>query len=250
MMTLDPFLLWPFVGIVSGIVLGIGGAGGGLVSIPMLIYFGGYGVKDATGYGLWCVSFGSIFAWYVQRHNTQFTTGIVLTVSAMCVALISAPLKAISPYWVIILLLNTACLVSLYNLWFQKPTEPRDRTVHPYKAAFGGATAGFLNTMTGLGGGVIMIPWMVKVGRLKLKQASATSLLVISLTAPFSLWAQGRVDDIDPVYIALLICGVAMASVLTKLLLSKVHGDRMNFLRRSIISIAIFSAMLGTLTKL
>ena len=246
----DPFILWPLVGIVSGIVLGIAGAGGGLIAIPMLIYLGGYSVKDATGYGLWCVSFGSIFAWYVQRDNTHFTTCIILTVSAIICAFISVSLKAASPYWVIVLLLNAACVISLYSLWIHKTKESRVKHAPPYKSAVGGGIAGFLSTMTGLGGGVIMIPWMVTIGKLKLKEASATSLMVIALTAPFSLWAQGRMDDIAPLYIILLIVGVFLASLVTKMLLKNLPSEMMNMLRKGIITLAISSTMIGTLAKL
>ncbi len=247
----DPFILWPLVGVVSGIILGLAGAGGGLIGIPMLIYLGGYGVKDATGYGLWGVSLGAATAWFVQRHNTEFTTGLILTLFSLIFAYFSVPLKEISPQWVIILLLNLACLISIYSLWLHKTKDIKGKGRAPSgKSALGGAIAGCLSTMTGLGGGVIMIPWMVTIGKLKLAEATATSLMVIAITAPFSIWAQGRMDDIEAEYILLLLGGVVAASLITKQIIARVPKTRMDIVRKCVLTTAIFIAMIGTAIKL
>lgn len=247
----DPFILWPLVGIVSGIILGLAGAGGGLIGIPMLIYLGGYGIKDATGYGLWGVSLGAATSWFVQRHNTEFTTGLILTAFSLFFAFLIVPLKEVSPQWVIITLLNGACLISLYSLWFHKTKGIRSlEMASPAKSALGGAIAGFLSTMTGLGGGVIMIPWMTTIGKLKLAEATATSLMVIAITAPFSIWAQGRMDDIDAKYIILLTTGVVAASLITKQIVVRVPKTKMDVIRKSVLTTAIVIAMVGTVTKL
>jgi uncharacterized membrane protein YfcA len=247
----DPFILWPLVGIVSGIILGLAGAGGGLIGIPMLIYLGGYGIKDATGYGLWGVSLGAATAWFVQRHNTEFTTGLILTTFSLLFAYLIVPLKEASPQWVIIILLNGACLVSIYSLWIHKTKVVKSQeSPSSAKSALGGAIAGFLSTMTGLGGGVIMIPWMTTIGKLKLVNATATSLMVIAITAPFSIWAQGRMDDIDAEYIVLLTIGVVAASLITKQVIARVPKTKMDMMRKSVLTAAIIIAMIGTVIKI
>lgn len=248
----DPFILWPLVGIISGIILGLAGAGGGLIGIPMLIYLGGYGIKDATGFGLWGVSLGAATAWFVQRHNTEFTTGLILTTFSLLFAYLIVPLKEASPQWVVIILLNGACLISLYSLWVYKSKilKSQEERASPAKSALGGAIAGFLSTMTGLGGGVIMIPWMTTIGKLKLAEATATSLMVIAITAPFSIWAQGRMDDIDAKYIILLTTGVVAASLITRQIIARAPKTKMDAIRKSILTTAIVIAMVGTVTKL
>ena len=247
----DPFILWPLVGVVSGIILGLSGAGGGLIGIPMLIYLGGYSVKDATGYGLWGVSLGAATAWFVQRHKTEFTTGLILTTFSLFFAYLSVPLKETSPQWIIIALLNLVCIISIYSLWLHKTKDTKGKGRAPSeKSALGGAIAGCLSTMTGLGGGVIMIPWMVTIGKLKLAEATATSLMVIAITAPFSIWAQGRIDDIEAEYILLLIVGVVTASLITKQIITRVPKTRIDLIRKSVLTTAIFIAMIGTASKL
>ncbi len=44
--------------------------------------------------------------------------------------------------------------------------------------------------MTGLGGGVFIIPWLTGVTRLRFEQALSCSLLTIATTAPFSAMRQ------------------------------------------------------------
>ena len=68
-------LLWTIIGVVSGVVLGLTGAGGGIISVPMFIYLGGASIIEATILSLVTVAFCSVFAWYFLDfidHNPFF----------------------------------------------------------------------------------------------------------------------------------------------------------------------------------
>ena len=208
MTTVDPTLLWAIVGGASGIVLGLAGTGGGVISIPILMTLGGYDIKEASAYGLLALTVGAALSWFIQRKNTLYAVSAVLIIFAGAIAFIAAPLKAISPHWLVNVLLNLACAFGLYSLWIlRKPEDPGEERPLSYRlktATIGGVITGFLSTMTGLGGGVVIIPWLTGITRLRLEQAMACSLLTIAVTAPISAWRQGKIDLASGEWLALV----------------------------------------------
>lgn len=121
----DNIMLWGCVGLASGSILGLSGSGGAVIAIPILMTFGGYDVKEATGYGLLALSLAAAISWFVQRQNTHYPVTGVLILFAAVVAFLTAPLKGISPHWLIVTLLNLACGFGLYSLWvLRKPDDP------------------------------------------------------------------------------------------------------------------------------
>ncbi|MBI2707993.1 MAG: sulfite exporter TauE/SafE family protein [Proteobacteria bacterium] len=249
----DPILLWTIVGGASGTILGLAGTGGGVVSIPLLMILGGYDIKEASAYGLLALSVGATLSWFIRRQNTLYPIAAILIIFAGTVAYISAPLKAISPSWVIIALLNVTCLFSLYSLWvLRKPEDPGEDRPLVYRlktATIGGMITGFLSTMTGLGGGVVIIPWLTGITRLQFKQAMACSLLTIAATAPFSAWRQGGIDLTPGEWLALG-GGILVTSLLVRKLTSYIPPLHLILVHKLALTGVIFLSMSRTLAAL
>ncbi len=249
----DPILLWAVVGSASGTILGLAGTGGGIVAIPLLMILGGYGVKEASAYGLLALSVGAALSWFIRRKNTLYPISAVLIVFAGAIAYLSAPLKAISPSWVIIALLNITCLFSLYSLWvLRRPEDPGEDRPLAYQlktATIGGMITGFLSTMTGLGGGVVIIPWLTGITRLQFKQAMACSLLTIAATAPFSAWRQGETDLAPGEWLALG-GGLLVTSLIVRKLTSHIAPLRMVLVHKLALTGVIVLSMSRTLAAL
>ncbi|MBX9786925.1 MAG: sulfite exporter TauE/SafE family protein [Alphaproteobacteria bacterium] len=249
----DPVLLWSLVGTAAGIILGIAGTGGGVIAIPILMAFGGYDIKEASAYSLLALTVGATISWFFQRKNTLYPVVIVLIICASILAFISAPLKAISPYWVVNVLLNLTCLFSLYSLWIlRKPEDPgevRPMIFRLKTASIGGAITGFLSTMTGLGGGVVIIPWLTGITRLVFDQAMACSLLTIAVTAPLSAWRQGNINISTGAWISLIIT-LVITSFIVKKLTSSVSHLQMILVRKLTLTVVIIISMMRTLATL
>lgn len=193
--------LWGLVGLATGIILALTGTGGSIISIPILMMVGGYDIKDASGYGLLSLSVSSAITWFFQRDNTHYPITIILIIFATLTAFVAAPIKEIMPSWIIIVLLNIACVFSLYSVWYLREhrdqDEPDDTSSFPYHlkfASIGGVMTGIINTLTGLGGGVLIIPWLAGIVRLSFAQARACSLLTVVVIAPVSAWRQGTIN--------------------------------------------------------
>lgn len=246
-------VLWALVGGASGLVLGLAGTGGGVIAIPILMTFGGYDIKQASGYGLLALTVGAAISWFIQRKNTMYPLVGVLILFAASVAFISAPLKVMSPHWLVNLLLNLTCLFSLYSLWvLRKPEDPGEKRPLPYQlktASVGGAITGFLSTMTGLGGGVVIIPWLTGITRIRFEKAMACSLLTIAVTAPISAWRQHTFDLTLGEWTALA-SAILLASLIVKKLTSYVAPPQLVLLRKLALTGVIFVAMMKTLVAL
>lgn len=249
----DPVLLWSLVGTAAGILLGIAGTGGGVISIPILMTFGGYDIKEASAYSLLALTIGASISWFFQRKNTLYPVAAILILCAGIFAFISAPLKAISPSWLINVLLNLTCLFSLYSLWvLRKPEDTGEVRSTMYRiktASIGGAITGFLSTMTGLAGGVVIIPWLTGVTRLIFDQAMACSLLTIAATAPLSAWRQGNININTESWISLIVT-LFIASFIVKKLTSPISHRQMLFVRKLALTGVIIVSMMRTLAAL
>ena len=241
----DPLLLWAIVGGASGMILGLAGTGGGVIAIPLLMSLGGYDIKTASAYGLLSLSVGAILNWFIRRKNTLYPVAAVLILVAGAVAYLVVPLKIMAPEWVIICLLNIACLFSLYSLWIlRKPEDLGEMRPLAYRlktATVGGIMTGFLSTMTGLGGGVVIIPWLTGIVRLSFAQALACSLLTISVIAPFSAWRQIDIALTPGMWFS-LIGGVCLASLLIKKVTSYIPPGHMTLIHKlSLTGVLCFS---------
>jgi hypothetical protein len=249
----NPILLWALVGAASGLVLGLAGTGGGVISIPILMTFGGYSIKEASGYGLLALTVGAAISWFIQRKNTVYPLVGVLIFCAAIFAFLTAPLKTISPHWLISVLLSLTCLFSLYSLWvLRKPEDPGENRPLSYQlktASLGGAITGCLSTMTGLGGGVVIIPWLTGITRIRFENAMACSLLTIAVTAPISAWRQ------QTFYLGLgewlaLIGSIVCASLLMKKLTSYISPQQLILVRKLALTSVIFTTIMKTLATL
>ena len=84
-----------------------------------------------------------------------------------------------------ILLLITAALIGWQAVkvgWGSAPLEDAPATIRPSAGSFAlmGVAGGFFSGLLGIGGGVVMVPWMVGLMRMPLKKAIGTSLVIIS----------------------------------------------------------------------
>lgn len=252
-MFVESWLIWSIIGVVSGCVLGFTGAGGGIIGIPMLIYLAGYSIKAASGYVLLVISVGAALTWFPQRKNTQYLVTFLLLIFAFIGSHLTAPLKSIAPGWIVILLLNAACAFNLYSLWVMKLPTPLEEKLSFFYAisrtSLGGLCTGALSTMTGLGGGIIMIPWLTIVNRLKLNQAVACSLLTVAISAPYSAYVQGY-TNIEWKSFSALIFGAFIAAITVKTSTAVFSPRFLNFLRKGILTSVILISMISTLMKL
>lgn len=185
-------MLYLISGLVIGLVMGLTGAGGALIAIPLFIYLLGMTLKSASVYSLVAVVLASSLNFMSQRRFAQNKTALLIIIFSGVGSYLSVPLKAsISPL-VISILLTLISLFALYSVWFpaRKKEEAQARKINIILTSFIGMALGGLTTFTGLGGGVLMLPLFLSIYQYSTSEAVATSLLVVSLSSLVSLILQ------------------------------------------------------------
>ena len=195
-------LIGHFLAVCIGLSLGLIGGGGSILAVPILVYVMGVGSKDAIAMSLVIVGtvslIGAIPHWL--RGNVNLKIAVAFTPAAMLGAYLGARLTALPIItdtfqmicFGVVMLLASSFMIRKSN---RKPAvshiEPRElaetsglpKSVHPYKwlaILAEGLGVGILTGFVGVGGGFLIIPTLVLLGKVPMKQAVGTSLLIIA----------------------------------------------------------------------
>lgn len=173
--------------------MGLTGAGGALVAIPLFMQFLGMSLKEASVYSLFAVVIASLMNFLAQRKSTQYRTAIIIVGLSALGSYLTAPYKEILPTTTVAILLAMVSLYALYNVWFPTKVTTSGVVVVRENSLLSmgiGLLLGALTTFTGLGGGVLMLPLFIGLYRYSQPQAVATSLLAVGLSSLASLAVQ------------------------------------------------------------
>lgn len=180
-------------GIIIGIVIGLTGAGGALIAIPLFMQFLEMDLKEASVYSLVAVVLASLLNYISQRKNTQYRIAMLIVAASSLASYLTAPLKDKIPNQIVAIILAIVSLYALYGIWrpvqdsSDSGTSPTGNTTLSLAS---GLMLGVLTTFTGLGGGVLMLPLFLNLFKYSHSQAISTSLLAVGLSSLASLVIQ------------------------------------------------------------
>lgn len=180
-----------------GLSLGLLGGGGSILTVPILVYVLGFGAKQSIAMGLAVVGVTSLFgaAGHWRKGQLQLRAALVFGALAMVGTYAGARLAVFIPGAVQLLLFATVMLVAAFFMFrngrkdaTQEPREEGARLPEPHKAPFpvmavAALGVGGLTGLVGVGGGFLIVPALVLLVGLPMKQAVGTSLLVIALNS-------------------------------------------------------------------
>lgn len=250
-MDFEKTLILSIIGVVIGFVMGLTGAGGALIAIPLFMQFQGMSLKQASVYSLLAVIIASLSNFYHQRKNAQISLASLFVVFSSLGSYITQPYKSmISDKWIAMTLALIA-LYSLYSVWAKKEItreyqgEKSLKSQVP-KTMIIGLTLGALTTFTGLGGGVLMLPILLSLYKLPEGRAVATSLVVVGLSSLSSFLIQvskGVSFALSTDFVGLII-SIIITSYLLKILISNISAQNANHLRRWVFTIVVIIALM------
>lgn len=185
-----------------GISLGLIGGGGSILTVPILVYLLGVDPVEATGISLLVVGLTSLVGSYnyFKKSLLDYRTAAVFALPALLA--VYATRKFIIPFipdtiiqtsaftmdkGMLLMFVFAALMVGTsYSMIRQKNTE--ELSVDEAKSSFNvpmilleGLVVGILTGLVGAGGGFLIIPALVLIGRLPMKLAVGTSLLIIAI---------------------------------------------------------------------
>lgn len=231
------------VGIIIGVVLGLTGAGGSVFAVPLLIGVLGFSVSEAVGLSLGAVAasaiFGSLMKW--RAGDIQWLPALIF----ILLGSLASPLGSwLNRQWSGSVILMGFCLLMLvvaFRMWRQasldpvsttvlrantKPGTDRDRGnvlqrnefprfemdwLGIVKMALSAACTGVLSGLFGVGGGFLIVPALLSLTRMSMRQAVSTSLVVIAVVGSVGflnfMWVGGEVNS--GVLLLLILGGLA-----------------------------------------
>lgn len=241
-------MIYLFCGSIIGVVMGLTGAGGALVAIPLFMHFLHMSLKEASVYSLLAVVIASLMNYLAQRKATQYKTAFVIITSSAVGSYATAPFKEALPSLAVALLLALVSIYALYNVWV--PVKVEDSTPKAPRESVGlsivlGLLLGGLTTFTGLGGGVLMLPLFLGLYHYSQSQAVATSLLAVGLSSLASLLVQmirGTHFELKFDLVFLLV-GILASVYLLKQFAKHMPGEMINRVRQLVFTMVVILAL-------
>ena len=175
-------------GLLAGLLSGLFGIGGGIVLVPLLGFLLGLGQQDAQGVTLAVlllpIGLPAVLAYRKRvairwRLVGALIVGFVLAVAPgawVANAMDGRQLRGVFAFFV---------LVVAWQMWRRASGGARGTpmagaaTASDWNGVWIGALGGFLGGLLGVGGAIVMIPFLVSVMRLDQHEAQATTLAVM-----------------------------------------------------------------------
>lgn len=232
-------LLGYFGALIIGVVLGLIGGGGSILTVPVLVYLLAINPVTATAYSLFVVGASSLVGAFnnMKKKLVDFRTATVFSIPAFIAVYITR--KYIVPaipdhiftLWGfdvtknIGIMLFFAIIMVVASISMIK--NNRSEVIVPTKVKYNypliiieGVVVGVLTGIVGAGGGFLIIPALVLLAKLPMKKAVATSLLIIAVKSLIGFIGDIETMKIDWVFLliftALSIVGIFVGGYLNK----------------------------------
>ena len=169
-----------------GLSLGLTGAGGSIITLPVLVFLAGLPPKEAVGLSLFVVGVAALAGTYQRFRSGDFhpKAATIFAISGMAGAVGGAHLTPLVSGRVLMIVFAVLMLgVAVNMLSGSKLDHPEGSDCHPWKCLGVGLCVGILTGFIGVGGGFLLMPALVKFARLPLQVATGTSLAVISFNS-------------------------------------------------------------------
>jgi uncharacterized membrane protein YfcA len=182
--------------VLMGTTLGLIGAGGSILTVPILVYFFKIPPLLATAYSLLIVGSTALIGAlsYYRKNLVDIRSALIFIIPAMTSVLITRafiipnlPEELVNiPKEIFIMLLFASLMLATAFLMLRPPILSATNMFKKkskftfLKLTLGSSAIGFLTGMVGAGGGFLIIPTLVMLFGLSMKQSIGTSLAIIA----------------------------------------------------------------------
>lgn len=191
------------IGVLAGFIGTLLGIGGGSLTTPLLILFGvqPHQAIAASLIAIMGTSLGGIYHLF-RLGLVNIGLAIFLETASILGAFLGAHFAIKLPAKAVTLAVAVALLASA-TLFIAVPVEEERRpllgsTVSRIVAWLTSLVAGFLSATAGIGGGILKTPTLTLVVGLSLKNALATSKLMVGITAATGALVYGLAGHVEP----------------------------------------------------
>ncbi|MFU8894050.1 MAG: sulfite exporter TauE/SafE family protein [Luteolibacter sp.] len=225
-----------------GLALGMTGAGGSILTFPVLVHLAGVSPANAVAMSLFIVGAAALVG-AVQRAamgHLHLRAAGWFTLSGMLGAVAGSRFTHMIPESALVLLFAAVMIVVGIRMWLGKSgvADPAPEC-KPVRCFLAGAGVGLVTGFLGVGGGFLLLPALTRFARLPVSVATGTSLAIIAINAFGGFLGHVRHANIDWL-VVLTFSAIAVVAVLLGGRLAK----RMNplLLRRVFAVIVLLTA--------
>ncbi len=225
-----------FIGLLVGTSLSLTGAGGALLAIPLFSAFFDLSLKSANFFSLIAVFMGSLMGVMQNYRNVKIRYAGILTLGSFFGSGLMINFKSMVPDSLILVLLLSISLWSLILTWMKiSPMRSAgEGSLSLFTQLTAGGVVGVLATLTGIGGGILLLPLIKKYFKLNDAESVATSLATILLSSLISFLlqvpGQTRLPSLfDLIFIGL---GITASTFFIKVLTQRMNQNHLGNLRK------------------
>ncbi|MFV8343632.1 sulfite exporter TauE/SafE family protein [Flavobacterium sp. XS2P39] len=236
-----------FSSILIGVALGLIGGGGSILTVPVLVYLFAIEPVLATAYSLFIVGLTSAVGTvgYFKKGLVNIKTAIVFgipsiiavfTTRAFIVPAIPKEILTIGDFIVtknlLMMLLFAVLMIAASYSMIKKEKKNREEKAEEQKFNYPlilieGAIVGVITGLVGAGGGFLIIPALVILSKLPMKEAVGTSLVIIAAKSLIGFFGEGSENWIDWKFLFIIstfaIVGIFVGTALSK----KIDGNKL-----------------------
>ena len=229
-----------------GISLGLIGGGGSILTVPVMVYLFGVNPLLATSYSLFIVGTTSLAGAYQNFRNNlvNIKTALLFGLSSIItvfgirkflVPILPTQLFSVGSFQVTsnmmtMVLFSLLMLVASFSMIKDKAvieTKSPAYSGHTMKLLVYGVGIGFATGLLGAGGGFLLIPTLVILLGLPMKEAVGTSLLIIAMNSLVGFTGDLGHFQIDWFFL-FKVTGIALAGLFVGIFLSKkIDGSKL-----------------------
>ncbi|WP_370392386.1 sulfite exporter TauE/SafE family protein [uncultured Winogradskyella sp.] len=229
-----------------GVVLGLIGGGGSILTVPILVYLLFINPVTATAYSLFVVGVSSLVGALrnIQKGLVDFRTAIVFAIPAFIAVYIARKYLVpaipevifsvgdfdLTNNIAIMLFFALVMLVASVSMIRNKREDNGEETEVSYNYPLiivEGVLVGLITGIVGAGGGFLIIPALVLLAKLPMKKAVATSLLIIAIKSLIGFLGDVQNLDIDWTFL-LIFTGLSVVGIFIGIYLSNfIEGKKL-----------------------
>jgi hypothetical protein len=213
-------VLLAIVAVIIGILLGLLGGGGSILTVPVLVYLAGLSTKSAiiTSLVVVCITSAIAVVNHARAGRVCWMTGVNFGAAGMVGAYLGGRMAAYIPDPILLVLFATVMLISSAAMLRNKQNPQATRQVGerlcpqnlPYAAIlFDGLLVGLVTGLVGVGGGFLLVPALNFLAGLPIHAAIGTSLFIIVMQALAALAGHASHFEID-ITLTALVTGCAI----------------------------------------
>ena len=236
------------LGFVAGVIGSIVGLGGGIVIVPVLTLLGipHTTASSSSLFAAFSNSVGSTVSYYRQKR-IDFKNGIRLGLFSIPGTIFGAILSAQATSDTFKILFGLVLVGSCYYLFVKRNFDSKSKIISSKILLVSSAIsffAGILSSFFGIGGGIVFVPLMIIGLGIAVKNATATSQLVLLFSSASGMAVHALLGHANYEYALLMSIGSIMGGLVGARLSVEIKETRLRLLIIIVILIAAIKLFL------